>query len=703
VRGRHASAGARLLLILLLATGTVISGLQPSEHVRATGDSADSVPAGTALAAKTGDADDTDTITIKNDDNQNAHNKNGRHKKNKNGDKRKGKHSGKKQDRRDDEKNTQKQRVTEPAPAALDAESIAAENAATVEALDCGDLIAIHVGDRTYCTHGEDPPMAAPGAAVEDGDGGVGIESVEEPAPPALCLDNGVSGPRIQIVYVRRSDRPSRLPELLPVFRRLAAEMDIIFDQSAGKTGGTLRPRFVTNGNCQVDVPELAVPPRTLDGFGSLIQKMDEAGFGALDRKYLMLVDERMFCGIGTFNGGNGADSPNTAAHNFTGYARVDTPCWDAGSMAHEISHTMGGVQYSAPHTSGGAHCIDEWDVMCYSDQPFRPKMEFRCPAGSEDFRLDCNNDDYFSAHPAPGSYLATHWNMADSIYLTSNDEETCVDAAFEPDDAYWYDFWKAPMRGFTIGTDESHAFCKEPGDVDWVPFQAHGGASYLVETNDLGADVDTQLVLYRGFVEEGWEEMDLVTSSDNRADGDFSSAITFTAPVNGSYLVGVSEVSNRAGLDKTYSLRITEVPTTGTGSLSLSRTKARPGGAFTATMFGLVPQSWVIFWWQLDGQVRRLGDAAADGNGVASAVFNVPREATPGIYQVEGMASDTSVASVSMKTVNPRHGKGKNKGKNRSQSKGNGKSKKKHGKGNGKGKGKHGNGQRNHGGRGTQ
>jgi hypothetical protein len=574
--------------------------------------------------------------------------------------------------RKSDKNGRHKQKVGKhnQTPSALDSERIAARNADTVAALACPDLEKITVGNRTYCTHGDDPQLFGTGTAADE----AGTARASSAATQALCIDDGTSGPRVQLVYVHRNDTPDRLPELLSTFRRLASEMDNILYQSSRKTGGSLHIRFVTNGQCQVDVASLAVPSSAIDGFSATLAKMKEAGYDRLDRKYLMLVDTNAFCGVGTFLK---ADSATTHAHDFTGYARVDKACWDAGTMMHELSHTLGAVQYTAPHTSLGAHCIDEWDVMCYRDEPYHPQMKYLCKDGAQDFRLDCNNDDYFAADPSPGSYLARHWNTARSIYLTEGSGETCVDAAFEPDDAYWYDFWKVPMRTFTIGKREQHAFCEEPGDTDWIVVDAKRGKSYQVETSHLGPDVDTELVAYRGFVEQHWDGMDEVATNDDRAAGDPSSSLTFTAARDETYLIGISEKNDRAGFDTTYTLSVDEVPTSDTGALSLSRRSAKPKGGFTATMSELTPGANVIFWWDQNGNARELGQATAAESGVASGSYTVPKSAKKGIYHIEAIASDNSYATADFKVdVGGRDGhKGKHhKGKGGKKGKGNGK-----------------------------
>jgi hypothetical protein len=94
-----------------------------------------------------------------------------------------------------------------------------------------------------------------------------------------------------------------------------------------------------------------------------------------------------------------------------------------ADQVLHEVLHTLGAVQPSAPHFSGGAHCYQLYDVMCYTprDDPpggFLRDCELSQEAPNPGKPLDCGGDDYFSASPAPGSYLAAHWNTYNSAFL---------------------------------------------------------------------------------------------------------------------------------------------------------------------------------------------------------------------------------------------------------------------------------------------
>ena len=95
----------------------------------------------------------------------------------------------------------------------------------------------------------------------------------------------------------------------------------------------------------------------------------------------------------------------------------------------HEVSHTLGAVQMSSPNSSGGGHCNDRYDLMCYEDggpgslfswtpaATATPRLP-PDPYSEESQAWDCNKDDFFNVAPAGGSYLADHWNLAQSGFL---------------------------------------------------------------------------------------------------------------------------------------------------------------------------------------------------------------------------------------------------------------------------------------------
>ncbi|MDQ1642568.1 MAG: hypothetical protein QOJ90_1919 [Actinomycetota bacterium] len=234
------------------------------------------------------------------------------------------------------------------------------------------------------------------------------------------CLGTGTDGNRVQVMYVVEADDPDRFGSVLPTLRDEVANIDDTFALSAALTSGGIRVRWVFDPlTCDPVVVKAVVPSGSLATFDSTVSAVQAAGYTDVHRKYLMFADAAVLCGIGhLFDDDSKTGNWNDGSAAM--YSRVDTGCWqatDSGSTAaHELMHNLGGVQQSAVNSTPYGHCDDDNDLMCYADGSGVP-MRAVCPASHEPL-FDCQNDDYFSTSPAPSSYLATHWNTADSSFL---------------------------------------------------------------------------------------------------------------------------------------------------------------------------------------------------------------------------------------------------------------------------------------------
>ena len=237
-------------------------------------------------------------------------------------------------------------------------------------------------------------------------------------APRIGCYGTGTDGARVQPLYVRAADVPDRFDEYAASFEAWIGQVDDIFQTSAEQTGGHSRVRFVTDAECRPVIQRITIPPEADDRNDLMLDAVKDATRGAGDRKYLVFVDAPNGCGFATGRGDDTKSSSNESNFGPT-YAVANSGCWQQHTLAHELTHTLGAVQRSAPHSSKGGHCTDEHDLMCYSDPPKYPPLSYVCPTTQEDL-LDCGHDDYFHTSPPPGSYLDTHWNVVDNQFLTS-------------------------------------------------------------------------------------------------------------------------------------------------------------------------------------------------------------------------------------------------------------------------------------------
>jgi hypothetical protein len=280
----------------------------------------------------------------------------------------------------------------------------------------CEGLLELDVpGASSVCTHGPDAAPPAVDVRTEQS-----LTSLTAAATTASvpCIGDGNSGNRVQAVYAVSSDQLDRYPDIAPLIRGWAAQMDDVFYQSALQTGGERHVRFVTDANCNLVVNKVVLSPAADDDWATMIYEMQALGYNNPSRKYVVWMDARVYCGIAQVYPDDKPTSDNGSNGLYPMFARIDSGCWDLSRTAatHELTHVLGGVQPTAPHATNRYHCTDEYDALCYSDGSGMT-MNYLCASGNEDY-LDCNHDDYFHPNPPVGSYLATHWNVANSSFL---------------------------------------------------------------------------------------------------------------------------------------------------------------------------------------------------------------------------------------------------------------------------------------------
>jgi hypothetical protein len=184
-----------------------------------------------------------------------------------------------------------------------------------------------------------------------------------------------------------------------------------------------------------------------VDNFTAIAQEVySRLGAGAGPRNVVILADTlnggAQDYGLGETVLGPGADRKGAEnVHNRGGFASIlftrdgqpppgaDPRGWWPEGFLHEMTHNLGGVQWSAPHSTQPAglqlfrygHCWQGADVMCYvEDAGASHAMRYDCPriGGVIPQAYDCGRDDYFNPAPPAGSYLAGHWNVYDSAFL---------------------------------------------------------------------------------------------------------------------------------------------------------------------------------------------------------------------------------------------------------------------------------------------
>lgn len=172
---------------------------------------------------------------------------------------------------------------------------------------------------------------------------------------------------------------------------RLAEQVNGLFIRSSNSYTEAKMPAWKVKPDCQLDI--LYTPLE----FNLPLQAKT---------KYLIVEPKTDYCGKASIFDDDQPTQNNL--NNLASLMWVSTGCQNYYIYAHEIVHSLGGLQHSAPNSNGGFHAIDFGDVMA-------SPIKIVCPGHDN---VDCSNDDYFSGRVFSGTYLESHWNIWNSPYL---------------------------------------------------------------------------------------------------------------------------------------------------------------------------------------------------------------------------------------------------------------------------------------------
>jgi hypothetical protein len=297
----------------------------------------------------------------------------------------------------------------------------------------------VHAAEGDPVPNGDPVNAAAGDVAAELADAGVSSVGLET-APwrgTERATDNPAStssGSKIKLVYVYAADQPDRFMQYASLIQ---TDAKAIAETVAATSGGRKTLRFDTGtdgGAGYVDVASARLPQAL-----AVYQSMNAASRSAAVRD---AVASTVRVANGTAHYAVYADGlygndwvagiaqmyfdASKSAANLNNRDGLWAFVWGDGSatfstshrttLLHEITHTLGGVQPTAPHGTANGHCSDLKDVMCYDDGGLKPGQTL--VQSCTTVQYDCNGEDYFNAAPAAGSYLAANWNVYDSAFL---------------------------------------------------------------------------------------------------------------------------------------------------------------------------------------------------------------------------------------------------------------------------------------------
>lgn len=238
------------------------------------------------------------------------------------------------------------------------------------------------------------------------------------------CPGTGVEGMRVQWIYAYKSGASNRLSDLRSSFASIARRVNaVVYNSSMESTHGNVsqQVRYATQPDCGLTISAVPITG-DIGSFANVRTQVQAKGYDSVNRKYIISVDaggDSVPCALSQVwnDDRHTVDNANNKGKT---YAAIWRPCWNYAEP-HELSHMLGSVQLSAPHATASYHCKDENDTMCYKDAS-NVNLSTDCPSQDKKWIFDCGFNDYYNHSANPGRYLETHWNTADSGFLTNSD-----------------------------------------------------------------------------------------------------------------------------------------------------------------------------------------------------------------------------------------------------------------------------------------
>jgi hypothetical protein len=410
------------------------------------------------------------------------------------------------------------------------------------------------------------PHVHADGPVVDHRDLGPGFATSAAPAfaqAAPVCTGDGVSGHRVQAVYVRSAGDPDRFAERHAAMVSAMADAAGIVRASAAQQSADMTIRYVHDSGCTPAFIGAVVSAAAMADFDRMIEELRAQGLTSTQRTWLLFAESDVECGVAQRWPDNAPGQDNALYGDVSLFARVDRGCISPVTVAHELFHAFGAVHEAAPHSNGYGHCNDGQDVMCYAEAGAAYRDDV-CP-GNDRTQLDCGHDTYFHPNPPAESYLANHWNTADSPFLAGGGDAGGGGPVTPPPAGPANDAFAAAVAlGETGGPVpiDTRGATSEPGEPPiaargtnsvWYRITPPPGAAVVVDTI---SDFDPVAAAYTG---GGVDRLTSLASDDDSA-GELQPRVEFTAP-GGTVWIGVAGFDGAQGTGTLDVTVLTDAP----------------------------------------------------------------------------------------------------------------------------------------------